>query len=56
VPDEHARDQFGQLRRVPGDGPGEDLDLDTAVRQPLGHLHHVDVQAPGVSGAWLFQR
>ena len=56
VPDQHAGHQLGDGRRIAGHRPGEDLDLHAAAGQPLGDLDHVDIQAPGVAGAWLFKR
>ena len=37
-------------------GPGEDVDLETTLDQPLGELDDIDVHAAGVAGAGLVQR
>src|SRR5439155_1612620 len=56
VPDGHARCQLDHGRQLAGGGPGEDLDLDAGLRQPLGHLDDVHVHAARVPGARLVQR
>ncbi len=56
VPDQHAGNQLSDGWRIRRDGPGEDLDLHPAAGQAFRDLHHVHVQAPGVTGAWLFER
>ena len=54
--DQHARVHLDRRRQVAGRGPGEDLDRDAGVGQPLGRLDHVDVQAAGVAAAGRVQR
>ena len=56
VADQHARHQLHGGRRVAADGAGEDLHLDAAAGQLLGHLDHVDVEAARVTGARLVER
>ncbi len=56
VADEHAGYQLHRGRRFRADRAGEDLDLDAAAGQLLGHLDHVDVEAARVAGARLVER
>ncbi len=53
---QHAGRQLSDLRLVPGYGPGEDVDLDAALGEPLGDLDDVDVKTARVAGPWLLKR
>ena len=55
VPDLHAGHDLSDGGRVTRHRAGEDIDLDTAGSHQLGDLYHVHIQAPGVTGAWLFE-
>jgi hypothetical protein len=56
VPHQHARCQLGDLRLVTRDSPGEDVDLDTPLRQAPRDLDNVDIETACVASARLLKR
>lgn len=55
VADEDAGGELDDGRQGPRRGAGEDVDLDAALGEPLGHLDDVDVHAARVAGPRLVE-